>query len=388
MAWNGSREVAFILADVPDFPRPPAEWERRVRERTFYDPVTGADLRAFIRAVSYGRARLTGDIYGPFNVALARNPDGSVHLGVTMDNAIRAAQGLIEGYLYACIVFTQSPGPAWAFWGYSPGYFYSPQHQQYPSTYTSTITGTCYVDTDDPLGVWAMENLHAITQFGDLYGISDSPGAFDVMDCSCGTHPSSFTKSKLGWLDGSEVVVIPPGTPARTVTLQALGSPRRPGSVYAAKLTSTTGSQRYFLVEARMRVDRYENATPGVSTGISSEGVVVYWIDESSWPPVHLRRPVLTPGAEFADQVEGVRISEVAQAPSGFAVRIERGEPAECDWIRTQLDDLGTRIDDLRQDLVEEADPRVRAGILQEIRALESQAQRLRNRANTLGCSL
>jgi hypothetical protein len=65
------------------------------------------------------------------------------------------------------------------------------------------------VDLGQPLGVWAMEVTHMVTRFGDLYGIPDSPGRYDVTDCSCGTHPSSYTKYALGWLDNTNSIDVP-----------------------------------------------------------------------------------------------------------------------------------------------------------------------------------
>jgi hypothetical protein len=49
-------------------------------------------------------------------------------------------------------------------------------------------------------------------------------------------------------------------------------------------------STKYFLVEARLPIDKYESNTPFVSSGIPKRGVVVYMVDDSDWPPVHLRK--------------------------------------------------------------------------------------------------
>src|SRR5215217_3300738 len=93
MPWIGSREIAFVLAEVtggPGIPLQPPDWEALARSRIFYDPdpTTGFDrsLRAYIRAISYGMARLTGEVHGPYTVPWDTNG-----CGWTMDNAIRAA---------------------------------------------------------------------------------------------------------------------------------------------------------------------------------------------------------------------------------------------------------------------------------------------------------
>src|SRR5687768_587069 len=121
MSWIGSREVAFVLADVRGLeqaiPPPPADWGEQARRRIFFDPdaTSGVDrsLRAYIRAVSYGTARLTGEVYGPYIV-----PWDAGGCAWTAGNAISAAgrpdpnnadnratlraQGSITGYSYAC----------------------------------------------------------------------------------------------------------------------------------------------------------------------------------------------------------------------------------------------------------------------------------------------
>ncbi len=119
------------------------------------------------------------------------------------------------------------------------------------------------------------------------------------MACRCGTHPSTFTKWKLGWLDPSDIVTAPAYT-ASTFTLHALEllQPPPPGRVTAVRIPSTI-SQRYFLVEARLRIDPYDRPTSGISSGIPGEGVVIYEIDEAVWP-VQLRTPTaLSVGPEL-----------------------------------------------------------------------------------------
>jgi hypothetical protein len=369
--WIGAKEVAFLLAQAPELPAPPANWEARARERIFFDAVNASDLRSYISTVSYGKARLVGDVYGPYQVA-AQRPDGSWDIGNAMDQAIAAATagGQLAGVTYFCVVFTDHPGPSWAFWG--------------------SGSGRCYVDMFDPLGVIAMENLHVLTEFPDLYGIPDSPGGFDVMDCSCGTHPSAYTKLNFGWLDAASVATVAPSSGAATLTLHALSSPLStapgPGRVHAIKLPSAAATQ-YYLVEARLRTDRYESSTPGVSGGIPAEGVVAYWIDESTWPPVHLRATLTTPGATHVDQAHGTQITLTSTVPQGFTVTIDRSEPADCQWIRDQLAGIEREIADL-QDELQNAAPGEKAAIIRAIKRLQTQARVLRERATQLGCTL
>jgi hypothetical protein len=79
--------------------------------------------------------------------------------------------------------------------------------------------------------------------------------------------------------------------------------------------------------------DIYEKNTPGISIGIPSEGVIVYWVDESSWPPVHILRPsylnrdppLSSPADKFTDPNTRVEITIVSKLQSGFTVNIKRG---------------------------------------------------------------
>src|SRR5215208_173306 len=295
--WIGAKEIAFVLADVKGglTPAPPPNWDALARDRIFsdLDPTSGVDrsLRAYIQAVSYGLADLTGKVYGPYTVPW--DPNGC---GFTMDNAIRAAgvpdagnaanratlaaQGSITGYSFACTVFPGHECGAWAFWGKRPGHYYpatfSWSSWSWDNTFggyypMSTLTGACYVSMDSGLGTWAMENTHIVTDFDDLYSktanpISDPPGAFDNMACNCGTHPSSFTKMKMGWVRPKVISASPSDT---TVTLHALSEPLVAGREHTVRILSQN-SLAYLLVEARLRTDPYEQATPSLSNGIPS----------------------------------------------------------------------------------------------------------------------
>jgi hypothetical protein len=53
------------------------------------------------------------------------------------------------------------------------------------------------------VGVWAMEFMHTLTGFGDLYPFGGNMGNFDEMVASGGTHPSAYTKAAIKWLDAS-----------------------------------------------------------------------------------------------------------------------------------------------------------------------------------------
>ena len=297
--WYGTRRVAFVLANVtndPRFPVPPTDWRAQVVRRV-------QALRDYFWIVSVEDARLEAEVFGPYTVQFGGN-----RCRATAVSAMRAAHSAIAQFPYACVVFTGGPCDGWAFWGYGPG-------GVYPG---STVRGYSYVNTQASLGTWAMENLHVVTTFGDLYGISDHPGRFDIMACNCGTFPSSFTRIKFGWSSPGQIVQPNSHLQTRLRQLTLAFPDGVVPSVHTIKAV-TASAQRYYLVELRRR-ENYD-APSGTSSGIPSEGVVVYWIDESSWPPVHLRTTTaLSTGQSFA---EGrFRVVVDSQDGTGANVRI------------------------------------------------------------------
>ena len=226
--WIGSREVAFILANAPELTPPPADWLAKANAMIF-------KIRSTVRTSPLTSARSRTTRLPSLVACSALSPpthSGRTEAGiwerplVALSRLLRQ-QGSFLGSGPFTVIFTDHPGPSWAFY--------------------SASGGSCYVDMVSGLGVIAMENLHVITQFGDLYGIQDSPGGFDVMDCACGTHPSAFTKIELGWIDPGAVVTVPIGTPSRSITLHALGSALAlaptPGRAHALMIPAPVGPQ-------------------------------------------------------------------------------------------------------------------------------------------------
>jgi hypothetical protein len=254
----------------------------------------------------------------------------------------------------------------------------------------SLLQNWCQVHMEELVGVWAMEILHAITWFGDLYQTSEHPGGFDNMACSCGTHPSTFTKLQLGWLDPAQVVIVPAGE-QRVHTLHAVGlvQPPPPGRVTAVRVPSKSSSARYFLAEARLRVDQYERTTPGVSSGIPSEGVVVYEVDESTWAPMKLRTKVaLSAGQEYTNAGEQLKITVDAAVPGGFTVTVTSAENAACEGIRKDIANAKAEIETLQTDLQQAHGSGEKAQILGEIRHWKAEIANLQKKGHELGCSL
>lgn len=333
MAWTGIKNVAIIIARVNNQSAFPADVVNIVQRKIFTDvDATGFDrsLRAYIRTVSSGRADLQGRVFGPYDVVPWKDANGTFDCAGTMNLAIRTAgldaenptpnnvavrqaQGLIIGFEYACVIFPDSaPCTAHAFWDLGPDHFHP----------GSTVIGCCHLNLSDSLGAYAMEHIHCVGSFGDLYGIPDSPGNFDEMDCACGVHPSSYTKSQLQWLPKTEVALAAGNATETTCVIQALSETVQPGQFHAIRI-DTADPKVYFLVEARLHLDPYEAGTHGVSSGIPAEGIVVYRIDENSSPPVHLLASGLkSPGDSYVVAIEGVRIEITAVVGTTIHVQV------------------------------------------------------------------
>ncbi len=343
--WTGNLKVAFITVSVdePGYDPLPADWEERVFQRIFYDPIPGTDvdgsLRAYINTISQGRAQFDADMFGPLTVAPC---------SAGLKQAINAVP---TSHLYdvVCIVFpggTHKCGGQAVLRG-ADGLW---RHFNPPRS-PNRLLGWCRFRIDDSLGVWAMEFLHSATGFRDLYLTTEHPRQFDEMACSCGTHPSSFTKWKLGWLDDSAIINPVLGVSTFTVHALALLQPPPPDRVTAIRIP-IHGMQHYFLIEARLRLDPYERETIGlpsykVSDGIPEEGVVVYEVDETVWAPMKLRSPgALSVGQSYSNPSKGLTITVKSAVLGGFVVEID-----SCEVRRQEIQAKELEIEDLEREL-------------------------------------
>ena len=278
--WLGNQNVAYILTQGDGVGAAPANWQQTVNKRIFsdVDAATSFDrsLRAYIRSTSNGRADLGGQIFGPITVDPGVDGSGNTNWVHAMNLAITATgqAGELANFMYACVIFSGNPGPAaHAWWNLPIGNFYP----------GSSIVGCCYVNTPDALGAYAMEHIHMIAAFSDLYGIPDSPGRFDEMDCACGVHPSSYTKSQLQWLPKTEVTSVPGNATGITSVIQALSEPVQPGHFHAIRI-DTPDPKVYLLIEARLRLDPYETGTHAVSSGYPQRGSLFIGLTKTHGP--------------------------------------------------------------------------------------------------------
>jgi hypothetical protein len=221
-------------------------------------------------------------------------------------------------------------------------------------------------------GTWAMETLHMVTEFGDLYNVSPSMGSYDVMaNDRSSSHPCAHTKSAMGWIAPSGIVLHQSGT--RSYTLHAIGlrQPPPPDRVTAVRIPARSGS-RSFVAEARLEVDPYERRDAS-GDGIPAEGVIVYEV--ASLLDVRLRTSVaLAPNQRYNNSDEGLSVSVTTTVPGGRRISVARAEDPQCEALR----DL---IAQLLEDVATETDP-------EERRRLLIALGQARQRAMALGCSL
>jgi hypothetical protein len=180
-----------------------------------------------------------------------------------------------------------------------------------------------------------MELLHMVTSFGDLYGPppgrAPSPGNYDAMDGAAGTHACAFTKLKIGWLDASALATVhAPVNAEWTIHPLAALQPPPPGRFAALRIPINGSTSRYYIVEARETIDDYERNTAGLSAGIPGEGIVVYDVDESIWPPLWLRA-TLGAGGVFSDSSAHVELT-VAAHVNGGGFRLNIVSEWQPDW--------------------------------------------------------
>jgi hypothetical protein len=176
MSWIGRKKLALIPLYRPNAHPPdqiPADWNDQILQRVLFDPdpMTGMDrsLRAYIHTASSGLADLDAVVM-PMAVVDQQDVPPNILEG-QLGPQLRS-----QGFAAAAIVMLGGPGA-----GTSQGFWVR------------------FVMVEG-VGVWAMEFMHSLTGFADLYPFNGNMGAFDEMACSCGTHPSAYTKAAIRWL--------------------------------------------------------------------------------------------------------------------------------------------------------------------------------------------
>ncbi len=298
MSWIGRKKLALIPLYRPNAHPPdqiPPDWNNQILRRVLFDPngATGSDrsLRAYINAASSGRADLDAVVF-PMATVDAQDVPPTV-LEPQLGPQLRQ-----QGFDAAAIVMLGGPGA-----GTSAGFWVR------------------FVMAE-AVGVWAMEFMHSLTGFADLYPFNGNMGGFDEMACACGTHPSAYTKAAIGWLDTSAIAQQAP-TLSGNYTLHSIGLTQPPptGRWAAVRI----GSQApYLMVEARQKVDQFDG-------NIGSQGVIMYRVQTSdplghaqngTAPVELLTTTALVPGQSFTGD-GGVTVHVTSAVAGGFNVTID-----------------------------------------------------------------
>lgn len=273
MTWIGRKKLALIPlyrtnVQPPDPPdQIPADWNSDILRRVLFDPdkTTGADrsLRAYIHAASSGLADLDAVVM-PMTVVELPVPGGKRFNDVPKDylEGQLGSQLRAQGFDAAAIVMLGGPGAG------------TSQQGGFWARFVMA----------EKLGTWAMEFMHVLTGFGDLYtlqGYADYPngdmGAFDEMACNCGTHPSAYTKAAIQWLDASAIAQHTGRAAGYQLHAVGLIQPPPSGRSTAVRIGSEVP---YLMVEARLMNDQFESRSQ-LESGIPSQGVIVYRVQTS-----------------------------------------------------------------------------------------------------------
>lgn len=296
MAWIGLKKLALIPVYRPNALPPdqiPIDWNEQILRRVLFDPDpnNGPDrsLRAYIHMVSSGRADLDA-------VVMQRQDIDSQDVKPDALEGLLGIQLRAAEFDAAAIVMLGGPGA-----GSNAGFW---------SRFVML----------EGVGVWAMEFMHSLTRFADLYPFNGNMGAFDEMACACGTHPSAYTKAAIGWLDASAIAQHS-GTMA-TYDLHSVGLIQPPPSGRSTAIRVGSFAP-YLMIEARQRVDQFDLDIPG-------EGVIVYRVQTShplghqqnNKAPIKLLTPnALQPGMTFTSDTN-VEVHVINTLPGGFTVRV------------------------------------------------------------------
>lgn len=299
MAWLGKKKLAFIPVFRPQLDVVPPDWAQQIEKRIYLDPNTGGadiSLRTYIVKISNGRADLEGHVLPIQQTDRIDVPPTA--FADRFESRLRE-----QGFDAAALVMLGQP----------------------PSgTADSGMFWVRFVMAEGA-GVWAMEFIHILSGLGDLrsFGadITRDLGSYDVMSSAFNTHPTSYTKRDVGWLDPDSVTRHAVRSAVYNLHVTALAQPAPAGRTTAVEV----GAQPpVLMLEARRMVDQFD-------AGIRAEGVIVYELtNRESGALLPFRRPLielrtergLQPGQGFVSAT-GVKVNVLSAIVGGFTVSVE-----------------------------------------------------------------
>jgi hypothetical protein len=309
--WQGLRRIAFVPVDRPSFNEPPGppppDWADQIWQRVFYWPDAGGvdvSLRRYITTISQGRADIEGEVQPVQTVGIKDVPPS--FLASELEQPLRD-----QGFHGAALVMLGGLGAGQADEG--PGAFWAR-----------------FVMAEG-VGVWAMELTHMLVGFADLYSeaVPHDLKPYDNMAGANGVHPTAYSKTLLGWLDGDAIAVDTLSTASFDLHALELVQPAPPGRVTAVRVN--TGGKSLFA-EARLRIDQFDGGNQWNRGGIPGEGVIVYeqvGVENTTTPfpgeidpLIALLTPIaLTPGQSVTSD-DGVTVTVEAELAGGFRVTV------------------------------------------------------------------
>lgn len=365
--WTSVKRLAIVPTFNLQFDtaQPPVDWDDLILRRVMYDPdpASGADrsLRAYLGAISYGRATLDAKLF-----------PRAFSNGFGVVEAAWQSLPAGHGYPYVLCVIPWDDG-------------HPHRHGWFTTVNQNGVKAVARVAMYDGVpaqqqrqitGVWAMEVLHAIADLPDIYFPHSDPelGDFDGNMCrNAGTHNCAYLKKSAGWLVNDDFAVH--SGVRRSYKLHAIGvSPPPPGRIAAIQIPARS-STHTFIVEARLKSDLYEKGFAPMTTGnlefrgLPEEGIVVYEV--AGLKNYHLRA-VLKVGQTYANNAQGFTVKATGTINQGMTALVTRTPDPRCTNILQ-------RIADIDEMLNEETDPTTK-------QQLRREKQRLRNQAQSFGC--
>ncbi|GGM12094.1 hypothetical protein GCM10007977_011570 [Dactylosporangium sucinum] len=293
--WIGTKKIAFFLVYTYIDQLDPS-LEAAIHRRVNFDPDSlGADvsLRAFVRANSYGLADIEAHFIGMEQVE-------------------------------------EGPGREIPVTALAPKWETTLRNQGFDGAFMVTLSGDAGIAQQKGfwsrapifrnVGMWAMELLHQLTGYGDLYRFANHLEVFDDMADAIGTHCSAFTKRAIGWLD--EASIVTHTGRVRSYNLQALALAPAADRRTAIRVGEDA---KYFIVEARLGVDQFDGRIP-----TNRQGVIVYQVEDPDTDPdpnrINPNLPLRTRNGlktgEVFTSATGVQVKVTARFSDGCTVRI------------------------------------------------------------------
>ena len=364
--WLGVQKIAVVPTFNTQFDGPaPPDWDYLVMSRVLYDPdpLTGIDrsLRAYINALSYGQAVLNVQ---QFPHAFSDGP-----------SVMEAAwQSLPPGHdcPYVLCVIPWADGDANRI-----GFFEGVGQNGVTAVSRVAMYDILSIKRRQITGVWAMEVLHAMVGWPDLYKAHGTAmGDWDNMTYNAGTHSCAHLKLRPGWLAATDVANHS-GAEGDYALHSISIMPPPPGRYAAVRIRSPlTGN--VFMTEARLRSDVYEKGFAPLTgppalefRGLPGEGVIVYQTHDDLQETLFAGGP-LSVGQAYTNAAEGFTVTVLQGIDNGLTVRVNMAADPRCASLREQI----RQIDELME---EETDPQV-------LRTLRQQRVRLQAEVAQLNC--